>query len=260
MQSDSSMTAQPLAAHSIGLARYKDLHRWMILPMAIMQIGIFYDYWGDFSENVWAVHIHYWTATFWYLFLILQPYYATHGQIDRHRTYGIIGMFLAGGVAMTALSAMGRDTINAGLAARMPGRFGPFEAWFFYGIVAVEAVMIGAFIVAVIQAIRLRRSLNDHAWWLVSTAFIIMMPALGRGLQAAWSIALDQNDPRIVTYPLYLTTAIILALLYGAAQKYGRINHPATWLAAGVNLFNLLFEPIGRWGWMQGVLQSIIKG
>ena len=84
-----------------GLDRYNDLYLWMIIPMAIMQIGIFHDYWGDLTENAWAVHIHYWTATLWYLFLIVQPYFAAKRQFERHRTYGIIGFFLAGGVALT---------------------------------------------------------------------------------------------------------------------------------------------------------------
>lgn len=82
------------------MEKYKNLYVWMIVPMVIMQAGIFQDYWGDFSENAWAVHVHYWTGTAWYMYLIIQPYYATHGQLDKHRTNGIIGMFLAGAVAL----------------------------------------------------------------------------------------------------------------------------------------------------------------
>jgi hypothetical protein len=242
-----------------GLNRYNDLYLWMIIPMLIMQIGIFHDYWGDLTENAWPVHIHYWTATLWYLFLILQPYYAAQREFDRHRTNGIIGFFLAGGVALTALSAQNRDITNAQLAAQTPGRFGPFQAWFFYGIAAVELVMMSAFIVAVVQAIRKRRSLNEHAWWLISTVFIIMMPALGRGIQFLWSVVLGPNDPRVVLSPLYITTAIIVALLFWAARRYGRLNHPATWLALGTNLFNLLIEPLGKWQRLQDVLTEMIK-
>ena len=243
-----------------GLERYNDLYLWMIIPMAIMQIGIFRDYWGDLTDNAWAVHVHYWTATLWYLFLILQPYYATRRQFDRHRTNGIIGFFLAGGVALTALSALHRDIASAELSARMRDQFGPFEPWFFYGIAAVELVMMSAFIVAVIQAIRSRRSLHDHAWWLISTVFIIMMPALGRGLGVLWAIIFGKDDPGQVTNAIDLTTAILIALLFWAARRYGRVNHPATWLALGANLFNLLFEPLGRWEWLQGVLRVMIKG
>ncbi|HKX93001.1 MAG TPA: hypothetical protein VJM15_11340 [Sphingomicrobium sp.] len=243
-----------------GLNRYNDLYLWMIIPMAIMQIGIFYDYWGDFTENAWAVHVHYWSATLWYLFLILQPYYAASRQFDLHRTNGIIGFFLAGGVALTALGALHRDIANAERSAQMPEQFGPFEPWFFYGIAAVEFVMMSAFIFAVIQAIRHRRSLHDHAWWLISTVFIIMMPSLGRGIGVLWGAIFGRDDTGQRDYSLYLTTAIILGLLFWAAKRYGRVNHPATWVAVGANLFNLLFEPLGKWPWLQEVLKAVIKG
>lgn len=243
-----------------GLNRYHDLYRWMIIPMLIMQLGIFYDYWGDLTNNAWSVHVHYWTATLWYLFLIAQPYFIARRQFDKHRTYGIIGFFLAGGVAMTALSALHRDIVNAERSAQMPDQFGPFEPWFFYGIAAVEFVMMSAFIVAIIQSIRHRRSVEDHAWWLVSTVFIIMMPALGRGIGVIWPMMFNGDLAGAATSSLYLTTGIIIALTLWAAKRYGRINHPATWLAIGVNLFNLLFEPLGRSPWLQDVLKMLIKG
>jgi len=241
------------------MERYKRLHLWMLLPFAVMQAGIFIDYWGDFSENAWAVHVHYWTATLWYVFLVVQPYDATHGHLARHRTNGIIGFFLAGGVAMTALSALHRDIVSAARTTAEPGIFGPFGGWFFYGIAAVEVVMMSAFILAVVQAIRHRRSLVDHAWWLVSTVFIIMMPALGRGLLILGFVLAGPSEA-VIRGGLWATTAIIIGLTLWAARRFGRINHPATWLAVGVNLFNLLFEPIGRSPAIQALLRAAIKG
>src|SRR6188768_63981 len=157
--------------------QYKNLYKWMIIPMILMQLGIFKDYWGDFSDNAWTVHVHYWMGTIWYLYLIIQPYYATHGQLDKHRTNGIIGMFVAGGVCLTALSMMHRDLVNAQHALTMPDRFGPFQPWFFLGVAAVEIIMMSAFGYAVIKSIIQRKQMEDHAWWLISTVFIIMMPA-----------------------------------------------------------------------------------
>src|SRR5437870_12190671 len=132
--------------------KYKSLHLWMLIPMIIMQFGIFNDYWGDFSQNAWSVHIHYWTGTIWYLYLIIQPYFATHGQLSRHRTNGIIGIFIAGAVCLTALSMMNRDIVNANTSSEMPERFGPFQPWFFYGVVPVEIVMMPAFVFAGIKS------------------------------------------------------------------------------------------------------------
>lgn len=240
--------------------KYRNLHLWMIIPMIIMQFGIYKDYWGDFSENAWSVHIHYWTGTTWYLYLIIQPYFATHGQLSKHRTNGIIGMFLAGGVCITALSMMNRDLVNAQHAAEFPDRFGPFQPWFFFGVAAVEIVMMTAFGYAVIKSIIQRKQLENHSWWLISSVFLIMMPALGRGIQNVYVGMHIKEMPNVdIMAPLYLTQVIILVLLLLGAWKYGKLKHPATWLAAGVNLFIFLLAPIGRSNEVQQFLKAVIK-
>lgn len=245
----------------MDLNKYKNLHKWMFIPMVLMQLGIFEDYWGDFSDNSWAVHIHYWTGTVWYVFLIIQPYFATHGRLARHRTNGIIGMFLAGGVCITALSMLHRDLVTAQKALEMPESFGPFQPWFFFGVAAVEIVMITAFGYAVIKSIIHRRQLEDHAWWLISTVFLIIMPALSRGIQNTY-VKINFSDwPDInIMLPLYFTQILIIAMLFLTAWKYGKFKHPATWLAAGVNVFIFFLEPLGRSKAVQSFLKTIITG
>jgi len=241
--------------------KYKNLWKWMIAPMVLMQLGIFADYWGDLTENAWSVHIHYWTGTAWYIYLIIQPYFITHGQIVRHRTNGIIGMFLAGGVCLTALSMMNRDIVTADKALADPARFGPFQPWFFFGVAAVEIVMMAAFAFAVIKSIIHRKEIENHAWWLISSVFLIMMPALGRGIQIVWVGANFSAWPNVdIMIPLYFTQLIIIGLLALGAWKFGTFRHPATYIALGVNLFIFLLEPIGRNETVQMVLRAIIKG
>lgn len=243
------------------MERYKDLYKWMIIPMILMQLGIFMDYWGDFSDNAWSVHIHYWTGTIWYLFLIIQPYYATHGKMEKHRTNGIIGMFLAGGVCITAFSMLHRDIVTTQNALEMPDRFGPFQPWFFFGVAAVEIPMILAFGFAVIKSILNRKKLEDHSWWLISTVFIIMMPALGRGIQNVY-VGMNIKDwPEIdIMAPVYLTQVLIIGLTLLTAKKYGKLRHPATYLAVGINLYTCLLEPLGKSESIQTFLVTILKG
>lgn len=209
--------------------RYANLHWWMLVPMLLMQLGIYEDYWGDFASNAWSVHVHYWTGTAWYGYLILQPYLATRGRMAAHRTNGMIGMFLAGGVCITALAMLHRDLANARNAAEHADRFGPFEPWFFMGVAAVELVMMVSFGAAVVMSILRRKQLENHAWWLISTVFLIMMPALGRGVQNA-HVALHQDEfPAIdIMAPIYLTQAIIVTLTLLAAWHFEKLRHPAT--------------------------------
>ena len=241
--------------------KYKSLYKWMIIPMVIMQLGIFEDYWGDFSDNAWAVHVHYWTGTIWYIYLIIQPYFAMHGQMERHRTNGIIGMALAGGVCLTAFSIMHRDIATTQRSMEAPDRFGPFQPWFFYGVIVVELVMMTAFAYAVIKSIVHRRDVENHAWWLVSTVFIIMMPALGRGVQNVYIGINNKHWPEIdIMIPIYFTQALIIGMILLAAWKYGKFRHPATILAVGVSIFILFIEPIGKSEQVQRFLNDVIKG
>ena len=243
------------------VSKYKSLFKWMIIPMLLMQGGIFKDYWGDFSENAWSVHIHYWSGTVWFVYLIIQPYFATHGQLSRHRTNGIIGMFIGGGVCLTALSMLHRDMVSAERSVQLPERFGPFQPWFFFGVAAVEIVMMTAFAFAVIKSIIHRKQVENHAWWLISTVFIIMMPALGRGIQNI-DVALNfKSWPNLdIMRSLYLTQLLILTVLFVGAWKYKKLRHPATWFAAGINCFIFLLEPIGRSNAVQSFLKSVISG
>lgn len=176
----------------------------MLIPMVFMQFGIFADYWGDLTDNAWAVHIHYWTGTVWYIYLIIQLYFATHGQMAKHRTNGMIGLFLAGGVCLTALAMMHRDVVTTEKALALPEQFGPFQHWFFFGVIVVGIVMMTAFGYAIIQSIIHRKEVENHAWWLTSTVFLIMMPALGRGIQNVY-VGLNIKDwPTInIVIPIY---------------------------------------------------------
>jgi hypothetical protein len=233
----------------------------MIIPMLFMHFGIFEDYWGDFSDNAWSVHIHYWTGTIWYLYLIVQPYFATHGQLARHRTNGIIGMFLAGGVCLTALSMLHRDMVTTESALAAPEQFGPFQPWFFFGVAAVEIVMMSAFGFAVIKSILQRKKIENHAWWLTSTVFLIMMPALGRGVQNVYIYMHRTDWPNIdIMQPIYLTQLLIISMLLLGAWKYSKLKHPATFIALAVNLFIFLLEPIGKSESIQLLLMAIVKG
>lgn len=239
--------------------RYRNLHLWMVAATIVMQATIFMDYWGDFTENSWSIHVHYWTASAWYVYLIVQPYLATRGSMAAHRTNGIVGVFLAGGVGLTSLSMMHRDIRLVERATEEPERFGPFEPWFFYGVCACEIVMVLAFMAAVLMSIVRRKVLLDHVAWLVATVFIIMMPAVGRGLQFLWIQVYGFGTDAVIMPPIYLASALIIGATLWTARSLGFLKHPATYVAVGINTFNCLMEPLGRWELLQQLLRAIIR-
>ena len=71
---------------------------------------------------------------------------------------------------------------------------------------AVEIVMMAGLGFAVIKSILHRKQIEGHAWWLISTVFIIMMPALGRGIQNVYVGLHIKNWSNIdIMFPIYIT-------------------------------------------------------
>jgi hypothetical protein len=120
--------------------------------------------------------------------------------------------------------------------------------------------MISAFMYAVIKSIIHRKELENHAWWLISTVFIIMMPALSRGIQAIQIMHYGLTSDLNPTIAIIVGSFIILGLIIITAYKYNHLKHPATYLAIAVNIFNCFLEPIGKSAHLQIVLDALIKG
>jgi hypothetical protein len=53
---------------------------------------------------------------------------------------------------------------------------------------------------------------------------------------------------------------LIIGMLLFASWKYGKLKHPGTYLALGVNFFIFLLEPIGKSKTAHSFLEIIIKG
>ena len=72
------------------------------------------------------------------------------------------------------------DMRNAALIEQNPNSSN-LTPEFLYGVVVIEIILTAAFIGAIIQAILKRKDYEEHAWWLISSLFFMMMPAVGRG-------------------------------------------------------------------------------
>ncbi|MEM1197292.1 MAG: hypothetical protein AAGH57_14410 [Pseudomonadota bacterium] len=232
----------------------------MIAPLVVVQAGIFMDYWGDLTRNPWAVHVHYWNATAWYAFLISQPWLFAKGKIERHRFWGLIGLLLAGAMILLSSGQFNRDIVYANSVRDNPAQWGPFEPWFFFRVMFAEMILITAFAVQIVMAIAKRKSPADHGWWMATTAFTLMMPGLGRGLQNLWLgvYGFSVENKAALTTPLVICQVIIITMTLVFAWKVGKLKHPATYLAVGANLIVIFLEPVAKSPAVQEFFRSVI--
>jgi len=237
------------------MKRYKNLYLWMFVPFLIVQIGIFNYYWPRFVSQTWEIHFHYWLVSLWYLLLIIQPYLAVKDKLTHHKTLGIFGFLLAGGVLFTALSIL---DIPLKLASSYnPNRPGP-PLSFYYGTLVIEFISIVAFAFAIFKGIVYRHNLKEHTWWLIASAFYMMAPALGRGMIVFWRSILPPENFKPILVPIS-TELIYLSVFLLFAFKFGKIKHLATLIGFILILVRFLRIPIGSSEAVQELLKTIIK-
>lgn len=227
--------------------KFKNAHWWMLLAFIVMQAGFLKNYWMKWPTKPWIDHVHGFSAMGWYLLLIAQPYFATHKKMELHRLWGMLGLFLAGGTAFSALAVLSRNVKNGDSGAQT----GSFDPTFIYGVITSDLVMIVAFMIAVILAIIKRKKLYDHAIWISSTVLYIMSAGLGRAISAIFEM-------RII-YAINVSGVILIATFIIMGLRLKQLNHPAIIWGIVVNLTVFPIAWLGKQQWYIDFLHTIMK-
>ena len=222
-----------------GLTRYRNVHLWLLIPLVIVVLGFMRSYYLKFPDVPWAHHLHLVTATAWYLLVVAQPWLATHGHLERHRRWGLFGVFLAGMVVASALVGLTGNIENAGRAEMPP----IVSATFFYGVTFADLVTIAGFSAAVVIAVLKRRQLDDHAKWMISSVLWVLFPALVRLMVLPVGLVLGFEGLTFIQV-IYITVPLLLVVMAYLLLRFR--FHPAMLWAFVGNLSFLLVEPVGN--------------
>ena len=232
---------------------YKHAHKWLIIPIVIIFIAFIPQYFRTFFSEPWGYHLHALSAIAWYVLMITQPYLATRGKIKSHRFWGMISLFVAGGVVFSALSITPTNVYFGQI-----GGFEPvFPGAFFYGLTFTETLAVLGFGLAVIMAIKNAKNTEEHAIWMISTVFFGMMPAWAR--LAMFPSLMTGSTDIDVTQVMMVAVPIFLAIMGFVAYKLKKLTHPAIILAALVNITMLFIIPIGSSPWFQYFITALMK-
>ena len=221
-----------------GLTRYRNAHLWLLIPFAIVVLGFVRSYYLKFPDVPWAHHLHLVTATGWYMLVIAQPWLATHGQLERHRRWGLFGVFLAGMVVASALVGLTGNIENAGRTDMPP----IVSDTFFYGVTFADLVTIIGFSVAVVMAVLQRRQVHDHAAWMISSVLWVLFPALVRLMVLPVGLVLGFEGLSFIKV-IYITVPLLLVVMAYLLLRF-RFQPAMVWAFVG-NLSFLLVEPVG---------------
>ena len=229
------------------MERFRNAHLWLLIPFGVAILGFVPSYWLRFFEAPWRQHLHGLTATAWFVVVIVQPWLATRGRLARHRSLGLVGLMLAGGVITSALGAIPYNLANEAMAE--PAR---------YGLSFLDVVLVAGFTVAVLMAMRNVRSVEDHARWMISTVFWSIFPGLFRLSFVPLGLIYGEEIP--VPAPVILMAMGVVNLLVISFLMYrDRRAHPAYVAVALATVVYFLPVPIAGMEWWRSVADALFR-
>jgi hypothetical protein len=197
-------------------------------------------------ENDWVHHFHGIAATAWMLLLITQGWLMAHGRLATHRRVGKVSLLLAPLFVVSGFLIVHAMVASTGGFSQ---RFGPRLAF-------VDLSSTVYFAVAFALALYYRRQTALHARWMVTTAILLVPPALSRLLGAF---------PFITSFDMafhasfFAIEAITLGLLVDDARR-DRVRAPYLVFLAVVVLQHLGYvvtPRVAAWqqfvGWYAGL-------
>lgn len=176
-----------------------------------------------------AAHVHGFLATLWLALHYTQARLVAAHRVDLHRRLGIFAAFVAGLLAVQAISmAIGKAAAGDGPPGRDPLQF-----------LSVPISTTTMFVLLVGSALALRRRTEWHKRLMLLATMTVLMPAMAR---LDTQVIAPLGLPRFVLPPLVTFGFIAWAWLHDW-RRLGRV-HPA-YIVGGIAL--LVSIPVRRW-------------
>ena len=225
-------------------------HLWMILPLFIALAGFYFSYWSKFSQIPFHQHLHGLTATLWYGLLVLQPWLYKQNNIQLHRQFGFVGIFLAGGVVFSALQVVPNNLLNERL-----------EPVLRYGLTWADFIFLAGFSHAVIMAMLNSRQMEIHARYMIASVFWALLPALVRLIYFPLVIIYGYPPPfsfiEILYFSAGLVIAVIVIMMIVDYKKKGKVYTSYGLVVGGTLIFATSFEMVGEALWWIDFCDSV---
>lgn len=234
------------------MKKFHNAHYWLIIPFAIAFLGFYFTYWSRLGEALFHQHLHGMTATVWYVLIIVQPLLYRQSNLVLHRIFGVIGIFLAGGVVFSAMQIIPNNLTLENISDNLR-----------YSFVFGDFVSLAGFSFAVIMAVIKKNDLDLHARYMISTVFWVMLPALGRLIYFPLVISYGFPPPIAFNECVYIACILIilaLSVLLWLDYKKERRFYKPYWLVTMATGFMLIsWDYFGEAEWWIRFCHVILK-
>lgn len=212
--------------------------------LALAVLGFYQSYFARLlSANV-VHHLHGITATAWLVLLCGQAWLYRTRQLGWHRLLGrcsllLVPLFLLSGVLVLRRMLNATDGFSQAFGMRLS---------------FTDASSLVYFALAFALALHFRRRLQLHARFMVSTALLVLPPALAR--------VAGQYVPGIQSFPAafhagYVATELLVLGLIVNDLRQGGWRWPYPLLLAVLLMQQASFHVVPDWPWWQACMRSL---
>jgi len=219
---------------------YRHAHWFLLALFPLAALAFWPGYLATIGTAPLQMHAHGVTATLWLMLLVAQSWTIHSGRNAVHRTLG------AASLALFPLFLAGGSMIFLGMAQRYVEAASPFYTLFASRLALIDLVSVAAFALCYYEALRLRRTTQLHARYMLATVIFLLPPILGRLMPILPPLAIaGPADFWKLGIGFQLANAITAALAFGLALRSGRHGRPFFLAGAATLLAALLFEFLG---------------
>ena len=157
---------------------YPRAHYYVLIVIAVIAVGFWPSYFGNWNAAPWQFHAHGIAASIWVIMVAAQSWTAHHKQLDFHRAVGKSSLFLFP-FLIGGLAAIIDVTAKGYLAGDDPVR-PMFGGSFLIGLL----IAIAAYVLVYYRALKFRRKVWIHSGYLLTTPLILFESPFSRILGA----------------------------------------------------------------------------
>jgi len=189
--------------------------------LVILLLGFWPSYFSpSAAKATFAQHFHSYVMLVWVLMLIVQPWLIRTRRRNIHRLLGRLSLIVAPLVVISALYVV-HDNL-----AKLPRPYPPIGLSFFWLGFASALYFTMFYSLAIIK----RKDMQFHARYMAATAFVFIVPGLGRLMSRLG----EATEFPILGFPLalWVPTIVGIVMMVHEMRKTRRIRFP--WILATV--------------------------